>query len=388
MLATFLTLFWVKPVFATTISTPNDTPSEIQINQTFSFNTALTNVQSGETYFVKCRLGESSTSLAEGQTYNSTTNTWLSDTGSTGAWVDMPTVTISDSSITFSIQCRVKSGVATGQKILYSSACLKKTDGTCGSGTSFKSASGINFTATAEPTPTPTPSSTPSPTPSSSSSSQFTISDTPSQIDSGQSFTVNINLSIPGSAGTDYYLKGAFKKSDGTRYLGLTKKDGGWVGYHDDDNNQNKITTDSSGNWSGSLEVKPDISDTDYKGAGSYTFKVVRITSGGSTVSSSEVTIIITDSTATPPLSPTPTPKASATPLTSPTIKPNTKPALKSPTPALLPTVKTASVAGVTITSSPTPSPTTSSTNPFVWGGLLIMLAGFTSLGYIYWKNK
>lgn len=142
------------------------------------------------------------------------------------------------------------------------------------------------------PTPTPTPTTTSSPTPSStptptatptpSPSSSFTISNIPSQITTDQSFTAKVELTISGNPDTVYYLKGAFKKTGGTRYFGLTKKDGNWIEYGDDYSEQYQITTDHNSSWSGNLEIKPDIYDKDYKGSGDYIFKVGRLTASGS----------------------------------------------------------------------------------------------------------
>jgi len=146
-------------------------------------------------------------------------------------------------------------------------------------------------TPTSTTNPSPTTSATPSTTPASSS---FTISNVQANINSNQSFTVNISLVLPSNPDTSYYLKGAFKKSDGTRYFGLTKKDSNWIGYGEDYPGQNKIATNSNGSWSGTLEVKPDIYDSDYKGTGAYIFKVGRYTQGGSLTWSNETNITIT----------------------------------------------------------------------------------------------
>lgn len=164
----------------------------------------------------------------------------------------------------------------------------------------------------ASPTPTPSPTNTPTPSPTASPtptpSSSFTISNVPANINSDQSFTVNISLTLPSNPDANYYLKGAFKKVDGTRYFGLTKKDSNWIGYGEDYPQQYKISTDSSGTWSGTLEIKPDIYDSDYKGTGDYTFKIGRYTQGGSLTWSNEQSVRITDTQ-----SPTPTPNPTTT---------------------------------------------------------------------------
>ena len=166
--------------------------------------------------------------------------------------------------------------------------------------------------------PTPTPSSTSSPTPTPTTSSSFTISNVPANINSDQSFKVNISLVLPSNPDTSYYLKGAFKKIGGTRYFGLTKKDSNWIGYGEDYPGQNKIATNSNGGWFGTLEVKPDIYDSDYKGTGDYTFKIGRYTQGGSLTWSNEQNIHITDTQPTP--TPTPTTISKVQPSSSPSV--------------------------------------------------------------------
>ena len=131
-------------------------PAEATINQAFNVNGEIAGIQAGQVYFVKCRIGTTASSLTGGQTYNPTTNSWLSDGG---AWVEMPTT----ENANFSLQCKVKSGVDPGSKMVFLRACLKQTDGSCGS--SFQSASGVTLMALVEPTPIPTSSPTPTPIP-------------------------------------------------------------------------------------------------------------------------------------------------------------------------------------------------------------------------------
>lgn len=139
--------------------------------------------------------------------------------------------------------------------------------------------------STSIPSPTPTATPTPSSTTSSSSTtstSSFAISNTPSQINSDQSFTTSVNLSLPNDPNTNFYLKGAFKKADSTNYFGLTKVSGNWIKNGSSYASQYLITTDSSGNWSGNLEVQPDSKDSGFTDTGDYIFKVGRYTSTGS----------------------------------------------------------------------------------------------------------
>lgn len=241
-------------------------------------------------------------------------------------------------------------------------------------------------TQTLTPTQTSTPTATPTPT---TSQSQFTISNIPPQINSDQSFKVNVNLSLPSNPNTVYYIKGAFKKTGGARYFGLTKKDNNWVEYGDDNSDQYKITTDSSGNYSGDLEVKPDTLDKDYKGAGDYNFKVGRFPEGGDKWSN-EVTLNIKDSSS-PTNSSTPIPTKTPTKAPSPTPKLTSK-----STPSL---TKTASVAGTFTTVTPTsPETPTVTQNPPIKSenkmnfltilGIIFIIAGLGASVFLYFKYK
>ena len=132
-------------------------------------------------------------------------------------------------------------------------------------------------------TPYSTPDLSLNPTPTSTSSkSSFIISDVPSSVDSDKSFTTSVELSLPNSPSTTFYLKGAFKKADSSNYFGFTKIGSSWVKNGASYSSQYKITTDSAGNWSGNLEIKPDDSDSGFTGTGDYIFKVGRYSSSGS----------------------------------------------------------------------------------------------------------
>lgn len=155
------------------------------------------------------------------------------------------------------------------------------------SGSNYWADNDIALTVILPSSPTSTPVSTPTPSTStgstsSSASSSFTISNTPSQINSDQSFSVSINLSLPNNPNANFYLKGAFKKAGSSNYFGLTKVNSSWIKSGSTYSNQYPITTDSSGNWSGNIEVQPDNEDSGFSGSGEYIFKVGRYTSTGS----------------------------------------------------------------------------------------------------------
>jgi len=146
-----------------------DTTSPV-IGDSFIMQASANGAVTGSKYYIKCRIGPSSTSLTEGQTLNEQTNTWLDDTGSNGAWVDMPQILVSeDGSWQGSVTCRIKSSALDEAKLLFLRACLNTNDA-CGS--SFQSTSSLVLspriptpTNTPIPTDTPSPTNTPSPIP-------------------------------------------------------------------------------------------------------------------------------------------------------------------------------------------------------------------------------
>ena len=170
--------------------------------------------------------------------------------------------------------------------------------------------------STPSPSPTPTPTSTPtsiptpSPTPTATAAPvSITISNVPSQIDSGQSFNVSVSLS---SNNPSIYFKGAFKKPDSSNYFGLTKVSGSWV------KNSSTYSNQYQGSGSFDLEIKPDVDDSGYTGSGDYLFKVAGYATDGNLSWSNETTINIqsvnTEALTTPEPEPSPTPQTAPTP--------------------------------------------------------------------------
>ena len=93
---------------------------------------------------------------------------------------------------------------------------------------------------------------------------------------------MSLDLNLSSNPITTFYLKGAFKKSESSNYFGHTKVGSSWIKNGSPYQDQYKITTDSSGKWSGIIEVQPDVLDSGYEGSGDYIFKVGRYTSSGS----------------------------------------------------------------------------------------------------------
>jgi len=142
----------------------------------------MSSALSSSNYYIKCRIGPNSSSLSEGQTYNSQTPEWLNDTD---AWTHMPQITTgSDGNWQGSIQCRVKISAIDESKVIYVRACLN-SNSSCG--TSFQSNALLTVntilltsTPTSVPTDTPVPTKTPTPTKSPSPTPKPTQKPTPS----------------------------------------------------------------------------------------------------------------------------------------------------------------------------------------------------------------
>lgn len=249
------------------------------------------------------------------------------------------------------------------------------------------------------PTPSSSPSSNPAPSTSTTTTS-FIASDIPSQINSDQSFKVSVFLSLPTSPNSIFYLKGAFKKSDSSNYFGITKVGSSWVKNSSTFSEQYKITTNSSGNWSGSLEVQADTEDSGFSGTGDYIFKVARYSSSGSGPTwSNEATIkiistesnsqgtAITESTSTSIDSLTTDQQSS-----SPVIRKSAS-IVRINIPKQL-AYQIASIAAASSESAAaitTPQPTIKQEkriNFSIIVGTFLLLSGFSSLFYIYLQRK
>ena len=238
----------------------------------------------------------------------------------------------------------------------------------------------------------PTADNNPTPT-STSSKSSFFISDIPSSVDSDKSFTVSVELKLPNNTSSTFYLKGAFKKADGSNYFGFTKVGSSWIKNGSSYSSQYKITTDSSGNWAGVLEVKPDGSDSGFTGSGDYIFKAGRYNSSGSGPTwSNEETINIIGSVSDEASGGTSDPETSETSLNLPTNSP------KSIVKNSIPKKSTIAVAGISTATPSSSSPALEIQNDeikkenkfnllLIAGGVILILLGVTSLVYIYRKK-
>lgn len=122
--------------------------------------------------------------------------------------------------------------------------------------------------------------------------STLTISNASSSINSDESF--KITAAINSTPNTNFYLKGAFKKSNSSNYFGFTKINSDWIKNNESFSKQLAITTDAAGSWNGEVEIKTDPDDSGFTGSGDYLFKVARYSSSGSGLTwSNEVNIHI-----------------------------------------------------------------------------------------------
>lgn len=255
-------------------------------------------------------------------------------------------------------------------------------------------------TPSAEPTPTASPSSaaTSSPNASATPATEFTLSSTPLETDSSQSFSANIILKLSNNPSTTFYLKGAFLKSGSSNYFGQTKVSSSWVKNSASYSEQKQITTDSSSFWTGSLEFMADAKDSGFTGSGDYIFKVARYSSSGSGPTwSNQVTIYIKEKededepTGGTSTTSSPIPKSSVSTNTS--NPQNIKDSLAKSSENSQIDYKIATVAGITLKTTSTPSANltqvanTGFNYYFFAAGILTLLAGGGSIVYITKKD-
>ena len=148
----FLFCLFARNVWATTKITIQDSPPQIYPNQEFSvvFN-IINDFISSDSYYVKGRIGSASASLNKAETYNPTTNSWLSDTSS---WNSFPIINLSNDTIaTASIKLRTNQTVSIENNLLV--IRINKNG-------NYDSSPSALFVF--EPTTTPTPTLIPTPT--------------------------------------------------------------------------------------------------------------------------------------------------------------------------------------------------------------------------------
>ena len=148
----FLFCLFARNVWATTKITIQDSPPQIYPNQEFSvvFN-IINDFISSDSYYVKGRIGSASASLNKAETYNPTTNSWLSDTSS---WNSFPIINFSNDTIaTASIKLRTNQTVSIENNLLV--IRINKNG-------NYDSSPSALFVF--EPTTTPTPTLIPTPT--------------------------------------------------------------------------------------------------------------------------------------------------------------------------------------------------------------------------------
>ena len=110
-------LIFSKNVFAGPKVSILDSPTQVNKNEEFivTFN-VVNDLLSSDSYYIKGRIGSSSASMNQGETFNLTSSSWLSDTAS---WSTFPTIAFSNDTIaTSTVTLRTKSTVFTGNNLL------------------------------------------------------------------------------------------------------------------------------------------------------------------------------------------------------------------------------------------------------------------------------
>lgn len=239
-----------------------------------------------------------------------------------------------------------------------------------------------------------------------------TISNVPAEV-TDQPFSLDV--SVAGVQSGTNYLRANLFPTGTTKYFGYTFNGTSFI-KSSDYSQYFPITIDSSGTWTGTIQAKLDSGSSYFNGAGTYSLKVRRYTQSGSSYTwSNEITVAVNFSlpTPSPSPSPTPTPTLSPSPKSSPASKKTTNTTSSTPTtsatpinspatpevksilskPTAVPKISypIASVAAAATSASPSASPEVKSSkqiNFLPWVGLILILAGFTVLGYIYFRQK
>lgn len=160
---------------------------------------------------------------------------------------------------------------------------------------------------------------------------------------SNQEYQIQVSINIDSNDGTKYYMRGTFYKSGTTNYCGYTWNGSNWYNGPFTVNDGWKNLPDvivSSSSAVLNLKSKLDTSDNGCKDSGTYNFRVMRYTEGGSGTfdSQNEQTIIVNlplptaTSTPIPTQTPAPTNIPSLSPFQTPTAKPTAAPPKATPT--------------------------------------------------------
>ncbi len=242
---------------------------------------------------------------------------------------------------------------------------------------------------------------------------------------------VTIDVSLSGLTSSSClngscYLQAAFTSPTPIKYFGSTKNNNDqWYEYISSPTQSYMQSTfftfqPVSGTWSGQLTLKINAESPNYKGPGAYNIKAWRYSGNSNSYAGDPATLAVNvvgpTPTPTPTPSPSPTPKPSPTPTplssssasktktTNPTLSPTPKPSLT--TPSSTPQVQLslskstsqpklnyqiASIAGASSSASPSSKieiKNQKQINPAIWIGSILIFAGSSCLGYIYWKKR
>ena len=215
------------------------------------------------------------------------------------------------------------------------------------------------------------------------------ISSSQTNILDSDEYLTNATISANVANGTTYYLRGEFFKPGTSSYCGFTWNGSSWFNGPFTSNgwlNLMPITIQSN-SWSGQVKAKFDSDSSVCNQAGTYSFRILRYTAGGSTSTDGQTPLSVnvtfetpnpTDTpsatnTPIPTATPTPTPSETATPTASPTATevPTATPSptdiptstpLDTPTPTAVPTQSPTPIPTPTPVSTESPKPTVTPT--------------------------
>jgi len=168
-------LFSPKKVSAAISITIDSSPSQARIGEEFTISVSMAGLEVGVSYYIKSRIGKTSSQMNKGETFNTSTSSWLGDTAT---WTDFPTISANaEGSASASLKSRAKQSAEVGENRL--TVRLRKVGASSNAGDSDPVV--INLIEAPTPTPLPTPTLEPlAPTPTSEPpTSTPTLSPTP-----------------------------------------------------------------------------------------------------------------------------------------------------------------------------------------------------------------
>lgn len=146
-------------------------PTEARIGEEFTVSLSMDGLEPETSYYIKSRIGKTSSEMNKGETFNESTSRWLGDTD---AWTNFPIIlSNSEGSSSANLKSRAKSTAELGENLL--AIRLRKVGASSNAGDSNT----VTINLFEAPTPAPSPTPTPQPTLTPTSSSSLTPTPTP-----------------------------------------------------------------------------------------------------------------------------------------------------------------------------------------------------------------